>query len=311
MKLRHAIILLSVVLTALAYTGAALAASPGLVGIVQNYDPLATSLTMGNEITPGNAGGGNYSALVLPDVTQFVYVSPPPNTIPTTYGLNSGIGATMTYNASIPLAAVNQACSDGYNQNTGAWDGATGFIAASGPEETGLYGIGYNTANEYGWNTFGGVNVDYNTGGGNSQVLIRQTMVGDTTLKGFVDYDNDYTNWEIGYSASLHGAHTDWAFGDFFYTGYTDYDNDYASGWEIGYSASLHGTYLPLGDPGQAETGFGGNSLGGLTGGGGLGASMSVTPEPGTVVLLLAGLVAIVAMGGRRFAISLRSSQRR
>jgi hypothetical protein len=188
-------------------------------------------------------------------------------------------------------SAIQAACSSALNQITYAWNGPSGITALEG-NSSNQYGIGYNTAAEYSGSTFGGVTVPAGS------VVMRETYVGDTTLKGYVDFQDDFYNWLTGYTDTLNGdTNTDWQQGNFFYspTG-TDFQNDFYA-WLTGYTDSLNGTWTPL----ASASGGGGTGGGGGGGSGAVGSvNVSATPEPATWTLLGAGMAVALLIGARR-----------
>jgi hypothetical protein len=196
------------------------------------------------------------------------------------------------------LDAVRAACGDGLGANwvfNGMPAGPSGFYAAAGNTNSSsgpLVSVGYMTASEYagtGNTTFGKVTMS----GLTNSVVMRETYAGDTTLKGYVD-TSDYGNWRTGYIAFLANSNStqDWSVGDFGYTGHTD-SSDYLV-WRSGYVAYL----ASLVPPGTGNQLPGPQSV--SVGGGGpmpAGSSVTATPEPASLALLVAGVLGIGALG--------------
>ncbi len=138
-----------------------------------------------------------------------------------------------------PLPAVQSEIAEAYN--SGGWDrpGLTSSVAVS---TRGVTALGYATSSELGINTFDGVTL------GSNAVLVKYTLVGDTTLSGSVsgtDYNTVLSNYDTA---------GDWSQGNFFYTG-TYANGTFANGDVDGsdynailsnYDASL-ASYLPAG----------------------------------------------------------------
>jgi hypothetical protein len=277
--------------------------------------PFPANLQMGNQVNPSGAGGqpvdDNISALILMNGTGPAKdlsgtLQPIFSYAPSSNANSYSGGATYTDTAT-SVVAVRNAIADGYNANWASTivpvtsGGTSGFYAASGntnPTAGPLVSLGYMTEAEYastGNTSFGGVPLTGSTPGvvyaGTNSILVRQTYAGDTSLKGWVD-TSDYGNWRTGYEAFLANSNStqDWSQGDFGYTGHTD-SSDYLV-WRSGYEAYL------------ASLSTGGNQLPGpqsvSVGGGGAmpaGSGATATPEPGSVVLLIAGLLGVGGLG--------------
>jgi hypothetical protein len=130
--------------------------------------------------------------------------------------------------------------------------------------------------------TFGGVQMSV---AGTNSIVVRETYSGDTTLKGYVNL-TDFSNWGAGYSVYLNtggATPTDWSQGDFNYDGKTDL-TDFGI-WGAGYSAYLNG-HSVVGPAGE------------MGGGGAMPAGgIKATPEPASIVLLVAGLLGVGGLG--------------
>ncbi len=138
-----------------------------------------------------------------------------------------------------PLPQVQEGLQTAYDN--GAWD-KPGLTSSVAPTTHGTTALGYATSNELGDTTFDGLTL-----GGNA-LLVKYTLVGDTTLSGSVsgaDYNTVLGNFD---------AAGDWSQGNFFYTGtyasgtFTNGDtggSDYNAVLS-NYDASL-ATYLPAG----------------------------------------------------------------
>jgi hypothetical protein len=172
------------------------------------------------------------------------------------------------------LPGLKQSIADAYSTGWAPTGSTAGLFAAQGQSDIN-YALGYMTQAEWAADTinhtglFGGQTVP--VGG----AIVRQTLRSDSDLSGTVDLV-DYNTWAAGYALySLGGA--DWSQGDTDYNGtvdLVDYNN-----WAAGYAASVSNSFpAPQGAP-----------MGLLT-----------TPEPGSLILLGAGAVAVAAFVARR-----------
>jgi hypothetical protein len=108
--------------------------------------------------------------------------------------------------ANSPLTAVQSAITSAYDN--GAWDGA-GLTSSVAATASGNMALGYGEASTLGYTSFDGVAL-----GGNA-VLVKYTLVGDTTLSGSVgatDLQTVVSNFDGSSTAG-------WTDGDFYYTG--------------------------------------------------------------------------------------------
>jgi pectin methylesterase-like acyl-CoA thioesterase len=103
-----------------------------------------------------------------------------------------------------PLPLVQDALQSAYD--TGKWD-KPGLTSSVAPATKGATGLGYATSTELGDTTFDGLTL-----GGNA-VLVKYTLMGDTTLSGTVS-GSDYNTVLANYDAS-----GDWCQGNFDYSG--------------------------------------------------------------------------------------------
>jgi hypothetical protein len=106
-----------------------------------------------------------------------------------------------------PLAAVETELTAAYDG--GAWD-KPGLTSSVAPSYGGITALGYGEASTLGYSTFDGVSL-----GGNA-VLVKYTVVGDTTLSGSSGGSN-YSTVLSNYDAA--GS---WTQGSFFYNGVVD-----------------------------------------------------------------------------------------
>jgi regulation of enolase protein 1 (concanavalin A-like superfamily) len=136
-----------------------------------------------------------------------------------------------------PLPQVQEALQSAYD--AGKWD-KLGLTSSVAPSTHGATALGYATSAELGATTFDGLSM-----GGNA-VLVKYTLVGDTTLSGTVsgsDYNTVLSNFDVP---------GDWSQGNFFYTGKYS-NNTFANGMTDGsdYNAVLSSfdaslaSYLP------------------------------------------------------------------
>jgi hypothetical protein len=164
---------------------------------------------------------------------------------------------------SATVATVQDQLHSGANLDlNGWWDGKGITSSTAALDGSGVSAVGMVDNSQFGYTEFGEAN---NLTG--SEVLLRLTYWGDADLSGTVDIENDFFWWSNGYL----GAGTGWLFGDFNYDGVVDIENDFFW-WSNGYLSQS--TPLPT-DPGN-------------------------TPEPGTLVLLALGGLAILRHRRRR-----------
>jgi len=112
--------------------------------------------------------------------------------------------------------------------NGGLWNGPgiTSSTAAAEALTTGYTAVAVATADQIlgGSGPWQGVSVEPN------DILVMFTFYGDATMDGVVNFDNDFTAWQHGWTYGLSG----WANGDFDYSGVVDFDNDFTA-WQYGY----------------------------------------------------------------------------
>ncbi len=153
------------------------------------------------------------------------------------------------------LASLTALVSAGFNGGIGNGPGINSTAAVMNPNGTTTLGIAANS--ELGYASFSGLAVDAN------DVLIKYTYFGDADLNGVVDSSTDFDLYITGLTSG--GSLGGWLYGDFEYNGIVDSSTDFD-------------LYI---------TGLTGQSGSLLTAG-----SLSVTtvPEPGSLVLLAAGV---------------------
>jgi hypothetical protein len=168
----------------------------------------------------------------------------------------------------------------GYNApspGAGDWSG-NGITSSTAAANASRQGIGYALASEIlgpAGGPFLGTTVD------GSSVLARNTLLGDATLDGAVDF-NDLVKLAQNYNTTV-SATTDswWHNGDFTYDGITDF-NDLVK------LAQNYNTALPAGAVPGAPAGFDGD----------LAAAFASVPEPSAFVAL--GGCAVLSLARRR-----------
>ena len=203
-----------------------------------------------------------------------------------TYNQPGGFNNALNYTTG-PLNAYIQKGRQG-----GAWTGTTGitdpaaaadYAATGGFEMTGVGSVVngelLNTAAGADYSTFGGQPVN-----GNS-ILVGDTYVGDTTLKGYVDL-NDINNVLNGFGngTNAEGGAPGWEWGDFTGSGTVTLDD---------IAAVLNG----FGDQGAP---IAKEYLTGSVQSQGVVANISTVPEPGTLALLACGVMALAGCQLRR-----------
>ena len=172
------------------------------------------------------------------------------NVLDSTYWHNNGDGTTAEYTG---LPAIVKAVLDG--RNNGTWQGIQGITGMNAAQNPSTYCIAFATVDQLGYEntTWGGVALaasDTTTNGGQGDLLIRETYVGDAMLDGTVDVAHDYMAWlsSYGETPALPGP-VGPAAGDFDYYSLTtgnpvDVAHDYMA-WLANYGAPPLGGDVP------------------------------------------------------------------
>jgi fibronectin-binding autotransporter adhesin len=129
------------------------------------------------------------------------------------------------------------------------------------------------------------------TGLTSTDVLVKYTYFGDANLDGVVDNTSDYDLWSTGFTDPGLAATNGWLYGDFDFSGIVDNTTDYDL-WSTGFTHQ-GGPLSGNADPGVAVT---------------------PVPEPGAIVLAVAGMVGMLVVApraARKYTPSVRRNQLR
>jgi hypothetical protein len=109
-----------------------------------------------------------------------------------------------------PAATIRGYLASGYNNDKWTGSGIVSSIAASNP---GLYAVGYVDGN-----------TDAGTPAGANQIIIENTLAGDSNLDGTVNFaDLLVVAQNFNHTLDTHGNTIDWADGDFNYDGVVNF----------------------------------------------------------------------------------------